>query len=81
MSKEKVEAKSLFDYIDNLQQAKDKLQNDYQNVVDIINELQQENKQLKGILQEIYERAINTNITSLDFRDYILQILGDKKDE
>lgn len=38
-----------------------------------------ENKQLKGILQEIYERAINTNITSLDFRDYVLEILGDKE--
>lgn len=43
--------------------------------------LLEENKQLKGILQEIYERAINTNITSLDFRNYILEILGDEENE
>lgn len=49
--------------------------------LEYIHKLQQENKQLKGILQEIYERAINTNITSLDFRDYILAILGDKENE
>lgn len=36
---------------------------------------------LKGILQEIYERAINTNITSLDLRDYLIVILGDKENE
>ncbi|MBO7712834.1 MAG: hypothetical protein J6S85_04640 [Methanobrevibacter sp.] len=50
-------------------------------VVEQLKKLEQENKQLKGILQEIYERAINTNITSLDFRDYILEILGDKEIE
>lgn len=50
---------------------------DYLN--DIIDLQTLEISQLKGILQEIYERAINTNITSLDFRDYILEILGDKE--
>lgn len=38
-----------------LQQTKDKLQNDYQNAVDKINELQQENKQLNSILTELEE--------------------------
>ena len=94
MSKKRVEAKSLFDYIDNLQQAKDKLQNDYQNVVDIINELQQENQQLKEdkkkVIEYINKRMIHEgeyyfrkakHFRNTEFGKDLLLLLGDEKNE
>lgn len=78
-----------------LQQAKDKLQNDYQNAVDKINKLQQENKQLKEENQKLYERLFKArkmifdNYGVLDkyqiemLEDILKgeEILGDKEDD
>ena len=48
-------------------------------VVVYINNLQNQLQQKENIIKEIYAKANDTNITSLDLRDYILKNLrGDK---
>lgn len=52
--------------------------NEYLNKVNI--ELSTEKNRLNNIINEIYTKANDTNITSLDLREYILNNLGvDKK--
>ena len=78
-----------------LQQAKDKLQNDYQNTVDKINELQQENKQLKenkrkaieyikskhAIIDTDYIRIFDLFVNRVEqgYINELLEILEDKE--
>ena len=53
------------------------------NILDIVNkalgsdkEQQQEIERLNNIINEIYTKALDTSITSLDLRDYIINNLG-----
>ena len=39
-----------------------------------------ENERLNNIINEIYTKALDTSITSLDLRDYIISSLGSGKE-
>ena len=72
------ERKKLANYIIDLQQAKDKLQNDYQEARDRIDELQEENKELNDDIiwwknrfygQQIYDESYK--VLSRDYKERI----------
>lgn len=51
------------------------------NLVNIIDEQEEEIERLNNVMNEIYTKALDTSITSLDLRDYIINNLGSDKNE
>ena len=49
-------------------------------ILDYITNLQEEIERLNNIINEIYTKALDTSITSLDLRDYIINSLGSDKE-
>ena len=50
------------------------------NLENIIDEQEEEIERLNNIINEIYTKALDTSITSLDLRDYIINNLGSDKE-
>ena len=74
------EDKILLDNINELQQAKDKLQSDYQEARDRIEELQQRIQEAIEFIEAWEKEKTSLEVSMLDLL-YIKEILGDKENE